>query len=77
MEKLLKCMGRVGAGLENIDLDMKAEKQGVPAYPENRNAVCLRNVTFQHNKLNKADSEVRKVFGTVKGNRGMNSMAYH
>jgi hypothetical protein len=33
---------------------------------------CFRNVTFLFNKLNKTDSEVRrKVFGTVKRNRGI------
>ena len=61
--KNLKFIGRVGAGLENIDCDY-AEKQGILliAAPEgNRNAVgehTLGMLLSLFNKLNKADNEV-------------------
>jgi D-3-phosphoglycerate dehydrogenase len=74
--KNLKCIGRVGAGLENIDLDI-AEKQGIACFnaPEgNRNAVgehALGMLLSLFNKLNKADSEVRKGVWDREGNRGI------
>lgn len=71
----LKFIGRVGAGLENIDVDY-ALKKGVflAAAPEgNRNAVgehALGMLLSLLNKLNKADSEVRLGKWDREGNRG-------
>ena len=71
----LKFIGRVGAGLENIDCDY-AEKKGVYliSAPEgNRNAVgehALAMLLSLFNKLNKADSEVRKGKWLREENRG-------
>jgi D-3-phosphoglycerate dehydrogenase len=62
--KNLKFIGRVGAGLENIDCEY-AESKGIKliAAPEgNRNAVgehSLAMLLSLFNKLNKADHEVR------------------
>ena len=63
--KNLKFIGRVGAGLENIDCDY-AEEKGVHliSAPEgNRNAVgehTLGMLLSLFNKFNKADNEVRQ-----------------
>ena len=74
--KNLKFIGRVGAGLENIDCDY-AEKKGITliAAPEgNRNAVgehTLGMLLSLFNKLNKADDEVRKGKWSREANRGI------
>ncbi len=73
--KNLKFIGRVGAGLENIDCDYAAQK-GVKliAAPEgNSNAVgehSLGMLLALFNKLNKADSEVRRGLWHREDNRG-------
>ncbi|NMH88939.1 2-hydroxyacid dehydrogenase [Flavivirga algicola] len=72
----LKFIGRVGAGLENIDCDY-AEKKGIKliAAPEgNRNAVgehTLGMLLSLFNKLNKADLEVRQGKWLREDNRGI------
>lgn len=72
----LKFIGRVGAGLENIDCNY-AEKKGITliAAPEgNRNAVgehTLGMLLSLFNKLNKADNEVRKGKWLREANRGI------
>lgn len=72
----LKFIGRVGAGLENIDFDY-AEEKGIAliAAPEgNRNAVgehALGMLLSLFNKLNKADAEVRKGKWLREDNRGV------
>ena len=72
----LKFIGRVGAGLENIDCDY-AERKGVTliAAPEgNRNAVgehSLAMLLSLFNKLNKADKEVREGKWLREDNRGL------
>lgn len=72
----LKFIGRVGAGLESIDVDT-AEKRGIALFsaPEgNRNAVgehTLGMLLSLMNKLNKADREVRKGLWHREANRGM------
>ena len=72
----LKFIGRVGAGLENIDIDF-AKKQGIQliAAPEgNRNAVgehALGMLLSLFNKLNKADREVREGNWLREANRGI------
>ena len=72
----LKFIGRVGAGLENIDCDY-AEAKGVTliAAPEgNRNAVgehTLGMLLSLFNKLNKADVEVRQGKWLREDNRGI------
>ena len=72
----LKFIGRVGAGLENIDVEY-AEKKGIymAAAPEgNRNAVgehALGMLLSLLNKLKKADKEVRSGLWDREGNRGM------
>ncbi|WP_034060877.1 2-hydroxyacid dehydrogenase [Lacinutrix jangbogonensis] len=74
--KNLKFIGRVGAGLENIDCDY-AQKKGITliAAPEgNRNAVgehSLAMLLSLFNKLNKADREVRKGKWLRENNRGL------
>ena len=72
----LKFIGRIGAGLENIDL-IEAEKQGIflAAAPEgNRNAVAehtLGLLLSLFNKLNIADKEVRSGLWRREENRGI------
>ncbi len=72
----LKFIGRLGAGLENIDLPF-AESNGVflAAAPEgNRNAVgehALGMLLSLFNKLNKADKEVKSGKWDREGNRGL------
>jgi D-3-phosphoglycerate dehydrogenase len=72
----LKFIGRVGAGLENIDCEY-AYKKGVTliAAPEgNRNAVgehALGMILSLFNKLNKADAEVRQGKWLREDNRGV------
>jgi len=72
----LKFIGRVGAGLENIDCDYALSK-GIEliAAPEgNRNAVgehALGMLLSLFNKLNKADLEVRKGLWLREENRGL------
>lgn len=72
----LKFIGRVGAGLENIDCDY-ALKKGIEliAAPEgNRNAVgehTLGMLLSLFNKLNKADREVREGKWEREANRGV------
>ena len=74
--KNLKFIGRVGAGLENIDCDY-AQRKGITliAAPEgNRNAVgehSLGMLLSLFNKLNKADAEVRKGKWLREDNRGI------
>ena len=71
----LKFIGRVGAGLENIDLE-QAKKQGIKVFnaPEgNRNAVgehTLGMLLALLNKLKKADQEVRNGIWKREENRG-------
>lgn len=72
----LKFIGRVGAGLENIDCDY-AEQKGVyliSAPDGNRNAVgehTLGMLLSLFNKLNKADREVRQGKWLREDNRGI------
>jgi len=72
----LKFIGRVGAGLENIDCEYAAS-EGIEliAAPEgNRNAVgehALGMLLSLFNKLNKADLEVRKGIWLREENRGI------
>jgi len=72
----LKFIGRVGAGLENIDCDY-AQLKGIKliAAPEgNRNAVgehSLAMLLSLFNKLNKADREVRNGKWLREENRGL------
>lgn len=72
----LKFIGRLGAGLENIDTDY-AKQLGIflAAAPEgNRNAVgehALGMILALFNKLNKADNEVRNGKWDREGNRGL------
>ena len=74
--KKLKFIGRVGAGLENIDCDY-AERKGIHliSAPEgNRNAVgehTLGMLLSLFNKLNKADRQVRQGMWLREDNRGI------
>ena len=74
--KNLKFIGRIGAGLENIDCDY-AKQKGVHliAAPEgNRNAVgehTLGMLLSLFNKLNKADKDVRNGNWLREDNRGL------
>ncbi|MBC8320397.1 MAG: hydroxyacid dehydrogenase [Bacteroidetes bacterium] len=71
----LKFIGRVGAGMENIDTDF-AKKQGIVCLnaPEgNRNAVgehAVGMILTLFNKLITADNQVRKGKWIREGNRG-------
>ncbi len=72
----LKFIGRVGAGLENIDEEYaKYREVFLAAAPEgNRNAVgehTLGMLLSLFNKLNKADREVRNGKWDREGNRGI------
>ena len=72
----LKFIGRVGAGLENIDCDYAESKEiTLIAAPEgNRNAVgehSLGMLLSLFNKLNKADKEVRNGKWLREENRGI------
>jgi D-3-phosphoglycerate dehydrogenase len=72
----LKFIGRVGAGLENIDCDYAASKNiELIAAPEgNRNAVgehSLAMLLSLFNKLNKADKEVKTGKWLREDNRGI------
>ena len=72
----LKFIGRVGAGLENIDVEhAKSKDIFLAAAPEgNRNAVgehTLGMLLSLFNKLNKADQEVRHGKWDREGNRGI------
>jgi D-3-phosphoglycerate dehydrogenase len=72
----LKFIGRVGAGLENIDCDYASSKKiELIAAPEgNRNAVgehSLGMLLSLFNKLNKADKEVRNGKWLREENRGI------
>lgn len=72
----LKFIGRVGAGLENIDKEF-AEEKGIHliAAPEgNRNAVgehTLGMILALFNKLKKADLEIRSGYWKREDNRGI------
>ena len=73
--KKLKFIGRLGAGLENIDTNYaKSNNIFLAAAPEgNRNAVgehTLGMILSLFNKLNKADQEVRNGKWDREGNRG-------
>lgn len=74
--KSLKFIGRVGAGLENIDCDY-AQSKGINliSAPEgNRNAVgehSLAMLLSLFNKLNKANQEVREGKWLREANRGI------
>jgi D-3-phosphoglycerate dehydrogenase len=74
--KNLKSIGRVGAGLENIDLETAKELE-IACFnaPEgNRNAVgehALGMILSLFNKLNKGNDEVRKGIWDREGNRGI------
>lgn len=72
----LKFIGRVGAGLENIDVDYAAKKgiQLIAAPEGNRNAVgehVLGMLLSLFNKINQADSEVRQGLWQREANRGV------
>ncbi len=72
----LKFIGRVGAGLENIDCEYAASKNiALIAAPEgNRNAVgehSLAMLLSLFNKINKADKEVRNGKWLREENRGI------
>lgn len=74
--KNLKFIGRVGAGLENIDCEYAIQKGVylVSAPEGNRNAVgehALGMLLSLFNKLNKADSEVRAGKWLREDNRGI------
>lgn len=74
--KNLKFIGRVGAGLENIDCDYAKKKcvYLISAPEGNRNAVgehTLGMLLSLFNKLNKADAEVREGKWLREDNRGI------
>jgi len=72
----LKFIGRVGAGMENIDCDYATEKRVhlISAPEGNRNAVgehALGMLLSLFNKLNKADNEIRNGKWLREENRGI------
>jgi D-3-phosphoglycerate dehydrogenase len=72
----LRFIGRVGAGLENIDVEYARSRDiFLAAAPEgNRNAVgehALGMLLSLFNKLNKADREIRNGRWDREGNRGL------
>ena len=72
----LKFIGRVGAGLESIDVGFARERDiFLAAAPEgNRNAVgehCLGMLLSLFNKFNKAHREIQKGIWDREGNRGV------
>lgn len=72
----LKFIGRVGAGLENIDCDYATSKniQLIAAPEGNRNAVgehTLGMLLSLFNKLNKANNQVKKGLWLREENRGI------
>lgn len=72
----LKFIGRVGAGLENIDIDFaKSKNIRLLAAPEgNRNAVgehALGMILALFNKFKKADNEIREGIWLREDNRGI------
>lgn len=74
--KNLKFIGRVGAGLENIDCEYAKSKniQLIAAPEGNRNAVgehTLGMLLSLFNKLNKANNEVKKGIWLREKNRGI------
>jgi D-3-phosphoglycerate dehydrogenase len=72
----LKCIGRVGAGMETVDIPY-AESKGIVCFnsPEgNRDAVgeqAIGVLLSLMNNLNKADQEVRNLIWDREGNRGI------
>jgi len=72
----LKCIGRVGAGMETVDIPY-AESKGISCFnsPEgNRDAVgeqAIGMLLSLCNNLNKADREVRNSIWDREGNRGI------
>jgi len=74
--KHLKFIGRVGAGLENIDVDYAAQKgiHLISAPEGNRNAVgehTLGMLLALFNKLAQADREIRRGLWQREANRGL------
>lgn len=72
---LLKCIGRIGAGMENIDVEYATQKNVLClSVPEgNRDAVgehALGMLLMLLNHLKKADAEVRQGIWIRSGNRG-------
>lgn len=72
----LKFIGRVGAGLENIDVDFARQHhiQLIAAPEGNRNAVgehALAMILALFNKLKNADAEIRQGLWLREANRGM------
>jgi D-3-phosphoglycerate dehydrogenase / 2-oxoglutarate reductase len=72
----LKCIGRVGAGMENIDVDFAVSKniQCVSAPEGNRDALgehALAMLLMLFNNLKKADTEVRNGIWLRAENRGV------
>lgn len=75
----LKCIGRIGAGMENIDVKHASEKAVLClSVPEgNRDAVgehAIGMLLMLFNKLKKADAEVRRGIWIRSDNRGQEIM---